>query len=233
MSLFQYNSNRLFHFTSFKNGLKILASNKLKFGRFDNVNDIDEVRREYLHSDFTKKEADKYALICFSLDNQRNRIFSRNSLWGYYADKGNGLCLILNRQSFEREYLKLPAENRYRYRRVHYIDSFDNVVINHDEKDIFYTKSTDWKHENEIRYLFKSIGTNYIDISNCIEAVLICLPSIEEISDYLNSPEYLILKGVVDEKKIYRYTTSLGKKVIYQGKDLIWPIQNEDYDIDI
>jgi hypothetical protein len=41
-----YNGNHLFHYTTLDSGIKIILSNTLRFGNFENMNDIAEVRRE-------------------------------------------------------------------------------------------------------------------------------------------------------------------------------------------
>lgn len=88
-----YNGNHLFHYTTFLSAIKIIASKNILFGDFKNMNDISESRRE-VFNEIAIVELCKYKSLSFTFDNSYKRGFEIGSLWGYYAEKGNGVCLV-------------------------------------------------------------------------------------------------------------------------------------------
>lgn len=88
--------NILFHYTRLESALKIITSNTLLFGNFETMNDISEVRRE-IFDEKLEKEICLYKSISFTTDQNDPRGFAVDSLWGYYAEKGNGVCLAFDK----------------------------------------------------------------------------------------------------------------------------------------
>ena len=104
----------LYHYTNFYSGIKILASKQLKFGRFENMNDISEVQREFLSvvsEEKFQKEVTKYQSISFSTDSMQYQYkgFQINTMWGYYADKGRGMCLVFNQEEVLKQFKKIKS----------------------------------------------------------------------------------------------------------------------------
>lgn len=91
-----YNGKHLFHYTSFLSALKIILSEKLLFGDFKGMNDISESRRE-VFDDVAIVELNRYKSISFTKDKREKRGFEIDSLWGYYSEKGKGVCLVFNK----------------------------------------------------------------------------------------------------------------------------------------
>lgn len=56
------------------------------------MNDISESRRE-IFDEAAIAELNKYKSLSFTLDKCGKRGFEIDSLWGYYAEKGNGACV--------------------------------------------------------------------------------------------------------------------------------------------
>ena len=183
-------NNLLFHFTKFQSALKILTSNTLLFGTFDGMNDIAESCREvYCDSKDVEEELSRYKSISFTYDKINKRPFEIDSLWGYYAEKGNGVCIAFDKSIILREFSKLQCFHRRG--RISYIRNFTNALfleaknkedvvkeIKTKYKDIFFTKSKDWNKENEYRLLIKgkSNREEFLSLKDSIKAIIICMP---------------------------------------------------------
>ena len=91
-----YTGKHLFHYTKFESALRIIASESLKFGNFKNLNDIAEAYKEVFgmaDDSVIYKVLAEYQSISLTSDNPSKRGYSIDPLWGYYAQKGNGVCL--------------------------------------------------------------------------------------------------------------------------------------------
>lgn len=217
----------VFHFTNFESGIKILATKSLLFGEFENMNDIAETGREILSNispQIAQEELSRYKSISLTLDKPEQRGFSIDPLWGHYADKGNGICLVFDKLNLEKD------KNKQfglwpKIKPIKYLPNFSNAVfteglsqqevekeIEESVDDIFFTKSKDWEYEQELRILIKGdIGRKYkLSFSEeTIVASILCLPKID---NYKETPEFSILKSILKDKPLLHYTTSLGNK---------------------
>lgn len=95
-----YSGKHVFHFTKFESALRIITTKSLKFGRFENMNDIAEAKRDVygmVSPDIILQELAKYQSISLTLDNPSRRGFKIDPLWGHYAQGGNGICLVFDK----------------------------------------------------------------------------------------------------------------------------------------
>lgn len=238
-----YNGNMLFHFTKFESALKIIATNRLMFGEFVNMNDISESRREIFDKDL-EREIRLFKSLSFTVDNRNKRAFTIDSLWGYYAEKGNGVCLVFNKEMLINSFRTL--DGFCRNGKIHYRKKFSNAIfpestsyfsaqkeIERRYKDIFFTKSFDWKTENEYRFLIRpnTKSLKNLNFADSLIAIILCLPLCLEIKE---TAEYKILKRQT-KKPILRYTTKLGNKELWkiETDELLWPIIGIDYFLDV
>lgn len=246
MTTFEYSSKKLYHFTTFVNAIKILSTNQLKFSPFNNVNDIMESNFQLLSMrEKLNNQKDKYSILCFSLDSKNDRIFFNNAIWGYYAEKGDGVCLVLNRKLFDSAYRRLSSSIRTNRRRVRYSNQANGCnFINSDDSNIsndqlfedsisslFFDKSSEWEHENEVRYFVKTCPGNceYIDIAECLEAVIVFQQSEPESE---SSPRYSAIQKLVKDEMLYRYCFDMNGKLIYNNaNELVWP-NNQNIKLD-
>ncbi len=180
---------KLYHYTSFDSALKILGSRCLKYGRLNGMNDFYENDKEisarlsgcgnrYVLSlsgelqDKVHSELYKYRQISFTAEDKRNdkQGFDLHQMWGLYADAGNGVCLV-----FDKEKLLGLIENDVLHGRVRYVDSilpFYNLIvlcqddvndcIRKEYKKLFFQKRKEWEHEQEYR-LMKRCGVDFRD----------------------------------------------------------------------
>lgn len=235
-----YNGNHLFHYTSFLSALKILSSRTLLFGDFKSMNDIAESRRDVLN-DIAISELNKYKSISFTADKRLKRGFEIDSLWGHYAEKGNGICLVFNKLELISYFKTMKCFKRYGS--ISYIRDYSNAIINISEadetvksiekkyRDIFFTKSMDWKNENEYRLLIRTEDNSQaLNFHDSLMAIITCMPLVEDLE---RTPEYLILKEI-SNVPILRYQTNLGNKTLQtpQG-EYLWPLLGVDYQLDV
>ena len=104
--------NKLYHFTKFDTAIKILGSHNLRFGRLHDMKDIHENDKlsyvnlqgntiQSFQSEILEAidvEMAKYRQISFTDDNKQGNLgFDLHQMWGLYADKGQGVCLVFDK----------------------------------------------------------------------------------------------------------------------------------------
>ena len=223
-----YTGNHLFHYTKYESALKIIASGSLKFGDFKNMNDIAEAYREVFglaEDAIINKVLEEYQSICLTQDKPSRRGFSIDPLWGHYAQNGNGVCLVFDNKLLKRQ-LKTQFGQNAKIAKINYVSYHVGTVFTdgytEDEvrqyvkgniKTIFFTKSNDWKYENEIRIIkTKESTANPFYYGDSLIAAILCLPKIDNLKEYKNTSEFKIMKAILPNKPILRYTTRLGNK---------------------
>lgn len=244
--LLVYSGKHVFHFTGFESALKILATKSLQFGFFENMNDIAEVKKDvygFISSDLIRNELSLYQSISLTKDKRSNRGFYIDPLWGHYAQKGNGVCFV-----FDFNKLKLNVKNQFGEKAIikpiKYLSKFSNAIFTEGNtreaiiefikghiEEIFFTKSIDWKYEQEIRIVINADNTFRRSLywKDSLIAVIICLPRVEK---YKESSEYKILKSLLVNIPILYYTTSLGnKKVVDENGEKVCDIIGVDLQI--
>ena len=109
------NMKKLYHYTKFDTAIKILESHSLRFGRLHNMNDIHENNKlsyvdttETLINSFPSDVLDaidcemaKYRQISLTADdNKQDKLgFDLHQMWGLYANKGQGVCLVFDKDT--------------------------------------------------------------------------------------------------------------------------------------
>ena len=107
------NMKKLYHYTKFDTAIKILESHSLRFGRLHNMNDIHENDKlSYVDTtgtlinsfpsdvlDAIDCEMAKYRQISLTADDDKQDKlgFDLHQMWGLYADKGQGVCLVFDK----------------------------------------------------------------------------------------------------------------------------------------
>ena len=239
--------NHLFHYTKFDRALKIIISKTLRFGKFEDMNDIAEVKRDIfanLPPKLVEEELNKYQSISLTIDKNFPRGFSINPLWGHYADKGNGCCLVFNKNKLLTCFKKQFSEFNKKSKRITYKRKYSNAqfpqgntlsevshYIKKDIKNIFFTKSFEWKYEQEYRLLMYSEKEEYLNFGDSLLAVILCLPKKER---WKESEEYKMLKHIVGKTPILHYTTSFGDNILKDEDDkILYPTIGIDLHADL
>lgn len=175
----------LYHYTTLDNAIKIVATNTLLFGRMENLNDINESYRNIFGKFNMITKADnilhKYQRLSFVIDKPYQKGYCIPSMWGHYAESGNGACLVFNKKSLL-NCLSSKMASDY----VTYSCDFDNSITLDDEGNInsffkkykhelFYTKTKDWEHEQEFRVI-QYFNRNYrarLNLRNSLYAIIL------------------------------------------------------------
>ena len=170
-------TEKLYHFTSFDTALKIIESNHLRYGRLNNMNDIHENDKIVLVDannhpidrfpsdvlDELYDEIYKYRQISLTADDNEGDKdgFDLHQMWGLYADKGEGVCLIFDKKELEKGFGSATLHDRVSYDKTvdSYYISLSNtadkvsVEIREHANEIFFHKRREWEHEQEYRLL--------------------------------------------------------------------------------
>lgn len=136
---------RLYHFTTHEALEAILKSKKLRLTMPWTSNDISEgvcATDSQRHVYFKR-----FGYISFSSRSETA------SLWGYYANRSRGACLVFDFPLDEDDklwYPQMPTVQEL-YRVIYDINrpSLDNIVA------LLCTKAPDWKHEQEYRMVYR------------------------------------------------------------------------------
>lgn len=223
---------RLYHYTSFDTFVKIWLTKQLRFGAINSMNDIQEAV-------FTSTSSNMQQLPLLHAYNDVRTSFKQISLtmdydtylmgcmspmmWGHYADKRKGVCIELDYDKIE--FPKDCIKGIVRYKKVlkksaeipPTIKSVNDLIkyIIKNKNDLFFTKQTSWKGENEYRVI--SSNSAFLNIADAITAVYLttndsleCLLVEKLINDqvpvqylhYINSDNMAI--PVISNTKKYR-----------------------------
>lgn len=180
---------KLYHFTSFDTFVKIWLSKRLLFSPARYVNDLFEREPPWslsfqnvaqLHFiDELNKQRWAYRQISLTMDyDTYKKGYMSTLMWGYYADKGNGVCIELNFDDLDipKHCIYKPIEYKEHIRFSHEINA--SIQTQEDRQnyllekrdEIFFTKDIGWKGENEFRILSNE-KDDALDITNAISAV--------------------------------------------------------------
>ena len=174
---------KLYHYTSLNSFIRIWHSKKLLFASTSNVNDILEQDRSssgmnlvwmYGFNDMLSK----YRQISFtmSFDTYLKGCMS-TMMWGHYGDKGLGVCIELDYTKLKKEkgvYSSIVKYIKYVPNSIKIQDSVTDLLslrkfVVSQHKNTFFTKHSDWRCENEYRFISDEVDS--LDISNAITAI--------------------------------------------------------------
>ena len=189
------NTEKLYHYTTFDTAIKILLSQELRFARLARMNDIYESSKHIgicgdaisNISEITKifnRAIGCYQQISLTEDKGNKMGFNIPMMWGHYADKGNGVCII-----FDKQQLLKKLQTKDLRGSITYNDDFNNWDISQkgeilqgsdvvrylhlNASKLFMTKTEDWEHEQEYRIVRKSRKNQSLSIKGCVLGVLL------------------------------------------------------------
>lgn len=191
--------HRLYHFTSFEAACKILEDKKLRFGKPSRLNDLNESKKivfqrlvinleeDNANGMFAEDEMRRYQQISFAQDQRVGdgvyMGFDLHPLWGLYADKGYGVCLV-----FDKDELKL-ADGDYAKDVFYTNDALPDYAFRNKSKagikseiwrrrdEIFFCKRKEWEYEQEYRVIRRTRNEwddTYLDVSKALSFVILC-----------------------------------------------------------
>ncbi len=219
----EWNKEYFYHYTSFESAIKIIASRSLLFSKINRLNDINEsCGPTVLYSGLTDNEISKneelltkYIQVSLTMDTMKCKGFNIPAMWGHYASRGQGVCLVFDKDTFiasiddpalyHRSVIYHPCDiNEIVYdkdRDVHFDDFIRNA-----KDELFFHKTPDWSYEQEYRVIAISDERHSLDISKSLYAVILYNRKHE---DYLKSAEYRSLSKVGQGLEFYRYTPAI------------------------
>lgn len=246
MQSLDWNKDYLYHYTTFESAVKILASKKLLFSDFRRLNDINEsfgptviYDKVFSVSEVTgfEKILNNYKQISFTMDEGKRKGFNIPAMWGHYATRGNGVCLVLDYSKIEKHikstkylYAKKVEYSEPNFSDISYYKdygvSFEEFVgISKD--DLFFHKTKDWEYEHEYRIIAISDEIKALDINKFIVAAILFNRSHD---NFLNSAEYTSLSKINGQLGLYRYTSFCGTGKLFDTKDNeVWPNLKIDF----
>lgn len=202
------NTDKLYHFTTLDSAIKIIESNSLRFGRLNKMNDIHETSKNmfanyanYESREFPEKllnelynEIYRYRQISFTRDTKDKCGFDLHNMWGLYANKFEGVCLVFDKKELL-EQISNSGDDIYKGK-VSYDRKINSSITSEktdiagvpsitkeNANDIFFHKQKEWEHEQEFRlikkcpiwyreeYLFLGDSLKYIILSNILKDV--------------------------------------------------------------
>lgn len=120
-------------------------------------NTIDSIPKAKLEEIYRSNQINKIqrsSICCFST------IYNSTTMWSHYADNHKGICLIFDPfvkdpfKDFNSERFTEGTVDYNNYTPINYLKSKREGI-----KKLFLTKSNDWKHEDEFRYIiFEDYG---------------------------------------------------------------------------
>ena len=211
-------TEKLYHFTKFDTALKIIESNRLRFGRLDNMNDIHEndkivfadANNQYINEfpsevlDALHDEIYKYRQISLTTEGQPgdNLGFNLHQMWGIYADKGEGVCLVFDKKELEKSHdMKNINLGRVNYDDTKKLESFfisdsknPEEVLDEIKKhipDIYFHKRKEWEHEQEYRLIKRcpnAAKEEYLLLGHALKFIILSskLRNIDEVRYFEN-----------------------------------------------
>lgn len=248
--------NKLYHYTTYDTALKILKSGCLKFGRLNNMNDIHE-NDKLVYEDLSKPvkafsniefdcimdEVLKYRQISFSMDDNLcdKKGFDLHQMWGIYANKGNGVCLVFDKDILEESIFG----DKVLFGKVSYDPSVSSEFIATDTnhianeikkkaKHIYFHKRLEWRYENEYRIIKRCTDTKQEDYLPCKESLKYVIFSSFIDYDAVLKQERITEIQNITSIPILIYGNGLLEYSLYDFKHLkqIWTSTN-DYNIPI
>ena len=221
---------KLYHFTSFDTAKKIIESNRLRFGRLNNMNDlhendkivfvdannhpIDKFPSDVL--DALYDEIYKYRQISVTADGKEGDKdgFDLHQMWGLYADKGEGVCLVFDKKELEKGFGSAVLHDRVSYDKTveSYYISLSNTTdiisaeIREHADEIFFHKRKEWEHEQEYRLLRRcplATREEYLFLGHALKFVILSsrLRNIDEVLYFRKIKDIKDKAGKIEEAR--------------------------------
>ena len=166
---------KIYHFISDEYALDVLADQRIKVSRFDDMNDpfellaVDLPNRQYRRefAAFKRDMSKRIGILCFS------KSWKSPLLWSHYANRHKGVALQFDVQD--------NIIHPIKYRKKRYtldIEKVRNMARRFNKQDIeaiWSTKYVQWKYEGEMRILldksdfYQENGIYFYNLGNDIQ----------------------------------------------------------------
>lgn len=185
----------LFHYTKFESFLKILEDMTLLPSTFGKLNDMNEGNGSNMNLNenfMVMYNAEKYIkeqchILSFSQNYDEHGLTQEGTnhpaMWAHYADNSNGVCIVIDKDTFIKKNKVILESHFYKFEDVEYSlfnTPDDNDIdynaktpeefIKNNWKGLFFLKHKDWENEDEHR-LFIMDYDGKLSIDGCIKYV--------------------------------------------------------------
>lgn len=173
------------------------------------------------------------------MDEGKNKGFNIPAMWGHYAIRGNGVCLVLDYNKIKEHvkateylYAKKVEYSEPNFKDIsyckHYGVSFEEFIAR-SKDDLFFHKTADWEYEQEYRIIAIDDEVKALYISEFIVAIILFNRSHD---NFLNSVEYALFSKINEQLGLYRYTSLCGAGKLYDSKENeVWPNLHYDFSL--
>lgn len=239
-------TEKVYHYTSFEAACKIISSKRLKFGVVNKTNDINEVHRKIgfpmgteIALESVEEEMSRYKQLSFVNDNSPRCGYNIPAMWGHYAQKGNGVCLV-----FDKSKLMARLSPNMVEQEVKYNESFnEHILVEKDvrgffernKKKIFFKKTKDWSYEQEWRILARfEQQTTYLPFEDSLMAIITNnVSDIDQCKNIFSSENVVLLKKIAPEIPILNHALWFSDPVLADDNGNDWSKQkNWDFDVE-
>lgn len=251
---------RLYHFTTFDSACKIIESKQLRFGKPFDMNDLIEnnkvvyqrlilgnLDKDDLNGAYAEEEMNRYQQISFAQDRVVDDIvyegFNLHAMWGLYANKGFGACLVFDKN-------KLKLTDRDYANDVSYYEYIPSGFVFHNKSksgirseisarkdEIFFCKRKEWEREQEFRIIRRArneYDDNYLDVSGALSFVILCYETFVFDDEYPCDGCYSDVIKKIDKKlPVLKYEVYLDGYALWKNDnyadDPIWTEESGFY----
>lgn len=240
---------KLYHYTSFDSAIKIIETQKIRFGRLENMNDINEAYRRFFYeldceiADIdVQKALQEYQQVSFTKDKTSSPGYSISAMWGHYGNKGYGVCLVFD---FDKIQDIIESDKSMWGETIRYSNRYNGDIciegnnvhqfFKKHKQELFFTKTTDWEYEQEWRMLKRVNDTNnyYQNIENSIIGIILyASESCRSNERIFDSPEAHILCKLAPNVPLLEYGRWLGDVVLKDKENNDWA-KTEEYSLDV
>lgn len=243
--------SKLYHFTDLDAACSIIESRKLRFGKMYRMNDLIEsnrivfgriVKNELSARElYAEEEMNKYQQVSFTQDQERDGIeylgFDLHTMWGLYAEKGYGVCLVFDKK---RLYLQEgDYSNDVKYQNFIPEDyEFKNKTragikseIWRRREELFFFKRKEWEYEQEFRVIRRAENEDddeYLDVSDALSFAIICKDeTVEKGESMWDGITCYVLQHLKKKVPVLTYVYDLDWYTLYSDStgDPIWAEQ--------
>lgn len=232
-------TKKLYHYTSFESAIKIIATNTLRFGKLEAMNDINEAYRSIFYGEglsITEKDVknalQEYQQLSFTMDKKSTPGYSISAMWGHYAKKGCGVCLVFDSNAIKR---LVDTDKSSWCGKIKYSKNYDGSMavtdndihkfLNDKHQEIFFIKTQDWAYEQEWRVV-KRVGctdNHTLNIGDSLIGIILYASESTKSDDSIfNSPEAENLTKLAPQTPIFGFGQWNGEPILKNANGEDW-----------
>ena len=193
----QRGDGALFHFTKWENLKFIMNDLTLLPSSFGKLNDMNEgnVHNMNMNKNFmVMYNAEKYIneqcrLLCFTqnyeIEGYGQEGTYHPAMWAHYADNSNGVCIVIDKETFIKKNRAILDAHFYQFEdveysifntpgeeKINYEAKTPEEFIKNNWKGLFFLKHKDWENEDEHRLFIMDYDGKF-SIDGCIKYIVL------------------------------------------------------------